>query len=146
MVARQSGPMKMNHAYRRIVHEVRSKKSLWGVWCKLRLREDRGEDPLRLKVCLRSTDEAENRNRAVVQKRSVVWNHLQIPARWTQIGTFVLQSSSIYSPFFLARFGMRELCAWFSRHVRNLHSACLSHEREYCAGVCYGDTERAFEV
>ena len=59
---------------------------------------------------------------------------------------FVLQSSSIYSPFFLARFGMRELCAWFSRHVRNLHSACLSHEREYCAGVCYGDTERAFEA
>ena len=41
---------------------------------------------------------------------------------------------------------MRELCAWFSRHVRNLYSACLSHEREYCASVCYGDTERAFEA
>ena len=33
-----------------------------------------------------------------------------------------------------------------STPVRNLHSACLSHEREYCAGVCYGDTERAFEA
>ena len=42
---------------------------------------------------------------------------------------FLLQSSSLYSPFFLARFGMRELCAC-SRHVRNLHSACLLHERE----------------
>ena len=60
---------------------------------------------------------------------------------------FLLQSSSLYSPFFLARFGMRELCAC-SRHVRNLHSACLLHERERvtCAGVCYGDTERAFEA
>ena len=53
---------------------------------------------------------------------------------------FVLQSSSIYSPFFLARFGMREhwneyvrvkrLCACylFPRHVR-LHSACLYEAR-----------------
>ena len=33
----------------------------------IRLREDRGENPLGLKVCLRLTDEAENRNRSVVQ-------------------------------------------------------------------------------
>ena len=50
-----------------------SYRSLWGIWCKLRLREDRGENPLDLKVCLRSMDEAENRNRGVVQKRSVEW-------------------------------------------------------------------------
>ena len=73
-----------------IAHGVRSKKwrhqcedyssriilsygSLRGIWCKLHLREDMGENPLGPKVCLRSTDEAENRNRGVVQKRSVVW-------------------------------------------------------------------------
>ena len=38
---------------------------------------------------------------------------------------FALQSSSIYSPFFMARFGMRERCASFFRHVR-LHYTCLS--------------------
>ena len=55
---------------------------------------------------------------------------------------FVLQSSSGYSPFFLARFGMRELCAWFSRHVPNLHSACLSHERESIVRVYAMETPR----
>ena len=45
---------------------------------------------------------------------------------------FVLQSSSIYSPFFMARFGMRELRACSSRHV-HLHSSCLSHDRAYCS-------------
>ena len=75
----------MNHADRRIVHEVRSKKMASLVRIILRefsfltgvyevfdanyASEKTGEDPQGLKVCLRSTDEAENRNRAVVQKR-----------------------------------------------------------------------------
>ena len=33
--------------------------SPWGIWCNLRLKKDRDENPLGLKVCLRSTDEAE---------------------------------------------------------------------------------------
>ena len=90
MVAHQSGPMKMNNTYRPLHTKCGQKKSavtsqdyslrilhsygnLWGIWCKLRLREDRGENPLGLKVCSRSTDEAENQNRGVVQRRSAVW-------------------------------------------------------------------------
>ena len=75
MVARQSGPIKMNHAWiancTRTLHVkndvscedyssriLLSYGSLWGFWWKLRLREDKGENPVGLKVCLRSTDEA----------------------------------------------------------------------------------------
>ena len=102
---------------------------------KLRLREDRGENPLVLKVCLRSTDEAGNQNCDVVQKRSVVWKSPPdsgtVDSDWYGLCFNLAQFN--YFPFFLARFGMRELCACFSRHVR-LHSSCLS-VLEYCAGV-----------
>ena len=80
MVARQSEPRLSPNC-----HEVRSNKMaslvriilrefsfLTGVYEVFDANYDRGEDPLGLKDCLRSTDEAENRNRAVVQKRSVV--------------------------------------------------------------------------
>ena len=99
---------------------------------KLRLKQDRGQNPLGLKVCSRSTDEAENRNSDVVRTRAN--RRVEITSRFRHGGLrllwFVLQSKSIYSPFFMARFGMRELCACFSRHFR-LHSACLSVLRVY---------------
>ena len=89
MVARQSGPMKMNHACRLTdelctrMHEWRSKKMAsncedisssrpfsFGLWTFMRYLTQRkqGSDgnPLRLKVCLRSTYRI--RNRRVVQK------------------------------------------------------------------------------
>ena len=127
--------------------------SPWGIWCNLCLKEDRGE---------RSTDEAENRNHgAVVQKRSVlVW---KLTSRFRYGGLrlvrFVLQSSSIYSPFFLARFRVRE---HWNEHVRVkrlcmlvlviILPACLFAfcmfiwDRLELCGCTYGDTERAFEV
>ena len=51
--------------------------------------------------------------------RSEAKRRVKITSRFRHGGLrlvrFVLQSSSIYSPFFMARFGKRELCACFSR-------------------------------
>ena len=50
---------------------------------------------------------------------------------------FVLQSSSIYSPFFMARFGIRELCACFSRCSFAFRICIVYHTRESIAVRVY---------
>ena len=50
---------------------------------------------------------------------------------------FVLQSRSIYSPFFMARFGIRELCACFSQCSFAFRICIVYHSRESIAVQVY---------
>ena len=110
--------------------------SQWGIWCKLCLKEDRGENLLGLKVCLRSTDKAENRNRSVVQKQSALWKSPldsgMVDSDWYglcfNLAQFILHSSwHILQSMWSAVCA----CACFSRHVL-LHSTCLYDTRVLC--------------
>ena len=92
MVARQSAPMKINHACR--LHTT--------FYAKYTSRRQGRESSRSESLSDWSTDAAEIEI-AVRQFRGEVSckNYIKIPGRWTQIGTVCVQSYSIYSPSFL---------------------------------------------
>ena len=149
MVARQSEPMKMNHAYGRLHTKCGRKK---GHLVRIIFENSPFLQDV-MRYLMQTTCTPQRRQgqdssgpgslfvvnwwsrKSKLQCSPKAKSRVKITSRFRHSGLrlvrFVLQSSSIYSPFFMARFGMHELCACFSRHV-HLHSACLSNESVLC--------------
>ena len=106
---------------------------LWGIWCKLRPREDRGENhPLGLKVCLRSTGEAENWNCGVVW--SVVWKSPP-------------DSSTVDSDWYGLCFNLDQFTLHFSWHILGcMNFVLVSPDMFVCIPHVYHTRESTVRV
>ena len=148
MVVHQSGPMKMNHAYRQLHTKCGPEKN--GVTVRISLQEF--SFLMGVYEVLDANYASEKTGARILcawkQKTEIaaVWSkakhRVKITSRFRhgrlRLVWFVLQSSSIYSPFFMARFGMRELCACFSWHV---YLMIITRERVLCGCTLWRNRE-----
>ena len=124
MVARQSGPMKMNHAcrltnelctrmrewrskkWRRIVRISSSRPFSFGLWTFMRYLTQRkqGSDgnPLRLKVCVRSTLTKQD-SKSPCSSKATAWREDLRHSQWIQSGTVNLAKFTLIPPWHIFR-------------------------------------------